>query len=100
MTTTSEHGPRPRAVGTPTQADSASPGSAHPAHPPERAGGAPPASPPRPGDDPLQRWLVAFALAFVAAIVALAAGCGGSPDEPLPDGRAAIPQAPSASQAI
>jgi len=69
-------------------------------------GGVPPASPapalaPRPGDDPLQRLLVAFALAFVAALVVLATGCGGSPDDELADeARAAIPQAPSASQAI
>lgn len=68
-------------------------------------GGVPPASPAssryRPGDDPLQRWLVAFALAFVAALLAATlAGCGGSPDDELADGRAAIPQAPSASQAI
>ena len=71
----------------------------------ERPGGVPPASPAparyRPGADPLQRWLVAFALAFVAALLAATlAGCGGSFEDEPPDGRAAIPQAPSASQAI
>ena len=78
---------------------------------PQQAGGVPPATPahpatpapaqaPRPGDDPLQRWLVAFTLALVAALrAATLARCGGSPtDEAEP--RAAIPQAPSASQAI
>jgi len=54
----------------------------------------------RPGDDPLQRLLVAFALALVAAILAATlAGCGGSPTSE-DDPRAAIPRAPSASQAV
>jgi len=59
----------------------------------------PDVSPPRPGDDPLQRHLVAFALALVAAIVlATLTACG--PGEAEDEARAAIPQAPAASQAI
>ncbi len=56
--------------------------------------------PPQPGRDPLQRWLVAFALALVAAILAATlAGCGGgTADEDEP--RAAIPAQPASGASI